>query len=491
MKLRKIISIFAAAVMLFTVLPFSAFAEEAEMRTAVVASKEKANPGDVITFDVKYMFTLSEPIYGLSFNLDIPDGLEFVDGSFAVNERTLAKLGLEEYKFTEDGDLPYYFYAAAGKDISAGSTSTGESTLGSFKCKVKNGAKGIFAVNTVNTSCVYLQGENAVRSPWTSEAAIVRVGVDTGSVTFPDITDTPDEKGKYCAYIGFADSTWSVQSWDSNTVIKEGENTLTFTLPKDKDGDTIPARGVSILVIDLLDCLYTVGYVRVTEILVDGEPISFNAANIIYGADDHSTADNYRVEIYSEYGETKNNSPLNSDQLKKMWIENELTIKFIVSSDKLADDDRVVYGKTISGVKDGAPLPLSGCNIGITDESGKKFTPVITGSRFDITLPRGHYTFTVSKKGFVTRTIENIGIGKSIPEHLRNIELNVFGDVSGDGGVDIVDASSIIMHINGAKVISDDYKAQVADCDLNGMIDIRDAVKVINQINGISLIEEK
>lgn len=487
--LKKIISLLSAAAMLMPLVQLSASASDEplmEMHTIVVAGKNRAEAGEVVDFYVKADTNFDEPICGLSFNLDIPEGLEYVEGSFTVTESTLAQFGLNEYDFKEDGDLPYYFYAAATEKTSR-SKSSGEGLIAQFKCKVDDDAKGVYGVNTQNNNCVYLSGERAERSTQKNEAGYIRVGVPDDEPIAPE-RPGPSEDGIYRAYIGYADADWSVQNWDSNTAIKEGENSITFKLPHENDGDPCEAEGVSVLVIDLLDCLYTVGYVRVTSIAVDGEEIDFYGSKIIYGADDHSTADNYRIEIFSYYGDTVNDPPIDRKDIR---FKDELTVNFIVSSDRLAEDDRLVYGNIISGTNEDGPVPLDGCKVNIFNDNGSMLVPTVTGNNFDIKMPRGHYSVTVSKPGYVSKTLDNIDIGKTIPESLKCIELNVYGDVNGDTAVDVEDAVSVIMHTTGSKALPDEYKEQVADCDFNNEVDIVDVVTIINQINGVSVITKK
>lgn len=63
----------------------------------------------------------------------------------------------------------------------------------------------------------------------------------------------------------------------------------------------------------------------------------------------------------------------------------------------------------------------------------------------------------------------------------------VFGDVNGDGVVDIEDAVKVIAHINGISALTADEEVR-ADATFNGDVDIEDAVCIISQVNGNSII---
>ena len=61
------------------------------------------------------------------------------------------------------------------------------------------------------------------------------------------------------------------------------------------------------------------------KVEVDGSELSFDAAKIKYG--DIEEKGNYRIEIYNQYGETKNDSPVN----QATAIGSSVKITFTVS----------------------------------------------------------------------------------------------------------------------------------------------------------------
>ncbi|MCM1022722.1 MAG: hypothetical protein NC395_01525 [Prevotella sp.] len=125
----------------------------------------------------------------------------------------------------------------------------------------------------------------------------------------------------YNAKLGFADTAWAVQDWDSLVeVTGDGQYTLESTA-------VAGASDFGVFVIDIEQMF--AGAPEATAVLdkveVDGSEISFDASKIIYG--DVEEKGNYRIEIYNQYGDTKNNSPVN----QATSIGSSLKITFTVS----------------------------------------------------------------------------------------------------------------------------------------------------------------
>lgn len=125
----------------------------------------------------------------------------------------------------------------------------------------------------------------------------------------------------YNAKLGFADTAWAVQDWDSLVeVTGDGQYTLESTA-------VAGASDFGVFVIDIEQMF--AGAPEATAVLdkveVDGSEISFDAAKIIYG--DIEEKGNYRIEIYNQYGDTKNDSPVN----QATAIGSSLKITFTVS----------------------------------------------------------------------------------------------------------------------------------------------------------------
>lgn len=125
----------------------------------------------------------------------------------------------------------------------------------------------------------------------------------------------------YNAKLGFADTVWAVQDWDSLVeVTGDGQYTLESTA-------VAGASDFGVFVIDIEQMF--AGAPEATAVLdkieIDGSEISFDAAKIIYG--DIEEKGNYRIEIYNQYGDTKNDSPVN----QATAIDSSMKLTFTVS----------------------------------------------------------------------------------------------------------------------------------------------------------------
>lgn len=125
----------------------------------------------------------------------------------------------------------------------------------------------------------------------------------------------------YNAKLGFADTAWAVQDWDSFVeVTGDGQYTLESTA-------VAGASDFGVFVIDIEQMF--AGVPEATAVLdkieIDGSEISFDAGKIIYG--DIEEKGNYRIEIYNQYGDTKNDSPVN----QATAIGSSMKITFTVS----------------------------------------------------------------------------------------------------------------------------------------------------------------
>ena len=125
----------------------------------------------------------------------------------------------------------------------------------------------------------------------------------------------------YNAKLGFADTAWAVQDWDSLVeVTGDGQYTLESTA-------VAGASDFGVFVIDIEQMFADAPEATAVldKVEVDGSEISFDAGKIIYG--DIEEKGNYRIEIYNQYGDTKNDSPVN----QATSIGSSLKITFTVS----------------------------------------------------------------------------------------------------------------------------------------------------------------
>lgn len=136
----------------------------------------------------------------------------------------------------------------------------------------------------------------------------------------------------YTATLGFADSTWEAMDWETSIEIT-GNGTYTITTDSDiwlensyswDDEDEVKANGINVFVIDIkglgsdldptdegnVEELCTFSDVKVTA---DGVDIPVDQSKLVWG--DLESKGDVRLEIYNAYGETKNDPPINPDDI--------------------------------------------------------------------------------------------------------------------------------------------------------------------------------
>ena len=295
-----------------------------------------------------------------------------------------------------------------------------------------------------------------------------------------------DEQADFKASVGLASGDMSVQNWNSHLDINEGENTVVFTPPKDKKGSLITVDSIGLLVIDLEDCYFDIGKVEVNSIKIDGEPVDFEEDAIVYGADDGADNDNFRIELYNDFGVTKDYPPFDYSSVN---VTDSVEVVFTVSRDGYSGGKKNISGNTVK--KSSNNSPLSGCTITAenTDGEGDAVTVEASSDKFSLELDRGIYDVTFSKKGYVTKTVQGVRAGKSAaPSSIQNVELCSLGDVNGDGKLNAMDITKIAAHIKALKRITDDEQLAAADCNIDEKINVVDITTVAAAIKGIKKI---
>ena len=132
---KRITSILLCIVMIVSMLVTAVpvFAVEGKSTSfKLTADKTAAEPGDTITFTVT--MGAVEELAGLGLDLRIPSGLTFVSGSGKVTDGLMATMAAANIMFTESSKI---FMVAA-----CNYTSTGNTALMTFQCKVDDGTSG-------------------------------------------------------------------------------------------------------------------------------------------------------------------------------------------------------------------------------------------------------------------------------------------------------------------------------------------------------------
>ena len=125
----------------------------------------------------------------------------------------------------------------------------------------------------------------------------------------------------YTAKLGFSDTGWAAQDWESSVQVT-GDGTYTI-----ESTAVAGATDFGVFVVDI-EGMYA-GSPEATAVLdsveVDGTAIDFDAAKIVYG--DIEEKGNYRIEIYNQYGTSKDDPGVN----QATAIASDLKVTFTVS----------------------------------------------------------------------------------------------------------------------------------------------------------------
>lgn len=125
----------------------------------------------------------------------------------------------------------------------------------------------------------------------------------------------------YTAKLGFADTAWAAQDWDSSVQVT-GDGTYTI-----ESTAVAGAVDLGVFVIDIEGMF--AGSPEATAVLdsveIDGSALDFDASKIVYG--DVEEKGNYRIEIYNQYGTTKDDPGVN----QATPIASSLKVTFTVS----------------------------------------------------------------------------------------------------------------------------------------------------------------
>ena len=100
-------------------------------------------------------------------------------------------------------------------------------------------------------------------------------------------------------------------------------------------------------------------------------------------------------------------------------------------------------------------------------------------------IPNGRYTMVVSKKNHVPRSYDiTVADGKLNVD----IKLQLIGDITGDGRINIGDTSRVFAHVKGTALITDDYLLDCADVTGDGRINIGDTSRIFAHVKGTNLL---
>lgn len=125
-------------------------------------------------------------------------------------------------------------------------------------------------------------------------AALVGTAVAASAVSVTAFADD-----SYTATLGFTDTNWTFQDWESSVEIT-GDGTYTIT--------STAVAGTEEIGVFVIDCNGMFAgspdaVATLDSIEIDGSAVSFDASKIMYG--DIEEKGNFRIDIYNMYSDTK------------------------------------------------------------------------------------------------------------------------------------------------------------------------------------------
>lgn len=154
-------------------------------------------------------------------------------------------------------------------------------------------------------------------------ALLLMVTCFSGVIASADEAETPSGTS-YDAVLGFADGDLSSQNWAQTiSVTGAGEYSLTWTLTEEDS----EASGATVFVIDIKNANadFAAAGLKLTalSVLMDGKELAVDFTKVQSG--DLEEKGNFRIEIFNEYGPTKDNAPIARDDVA---FSESLTINF-------------------------------------------------------------------------------------------------------------------------------------------------------------------
>lgn len=131
---------------------------------------------------------------------------------------------------------------------------------------------------------------------------------------------------------------------------------------------------------------------------------------------------------------------------------------------------------TVALFADGSAQPQYTTTVPAGEKSGGKYTAV-----YDIPeVAAGTYTVQVSKKNHVTREY-TVTVGGDVKT--LNTEIRLLGDVNGDGRVNAMDCTRLLMHVNRSMLLTDAYALKCADVNGDSRVNAMDCTRLLTHVN--------
>ncbi len=166
------------------------------------------------------------------------------------------------------------------------------------------------------------------------------------------------------------------------------------------------------------------------------------------------------------------------DKASHKWSSWEITIEPTMTTDGVKVRNCSACGETEEAV-----APKTGITITLTDSDGNIVEEKIVEG--DVTeysfedLEDGEYTMTVSKENYATREYQ---VTASNGQASCELELNLIGDINGDGKLTITDYTKVLKHTNKISAL-EGYDFACGDVDGNGKVTVSDYAKILKHVN--------
>ena len=183
-----------------------------------------------------------------------------------------------------------------------------------------------------------------------------------------DKEDAPAATMNHTAGLSYADADWYPQTWGeiaSVNVTGAGNYTLSWDL-------TDPVEGVVVFVIDIGEVggtaaadIIELGLTSLT-LTVDGKDVPVDLSKVVTG--DIEEDGQYRIEIYNEYGSTKDDSPVDVSLLN---ASENITVNFTLGT--VADSSNSKTGDSTNLIALAAAMIVAAAGMVVTTVNKKEF----------------------------------------------------------------------------------------------------------------------
>ena len=164
----------------------------------------------------------------------------------------------------------------------------------------------------------------------------------------------------------------------------------------------------------------------------------------------------------------------------------DLEFKIVKEGGELSEPQDIGV-MTVNGLKGSENVKITDVSITFKGDDGEEYDAVVEADgRITLeALPTGKYKATVALKNCAPR-VYDIEVTNSKPAEL-NAQLNLYGDVTGDGEIDLFDYLRVNALIRNT-IELDDYSVATADVTKDGEVDLFDYLRINAHIRQIQML---